>query len=159
LLKNLPILIEEGLYFKSYRMFGVAERVRWSNSIQHFPPECRNSCLNPSLWRSVRTAGFGFCNVLSHLFVSCFSSSCVFECSKIAYLSFAGNGLLKAAIPVTSLKVGDEVLLRIQGGARHTGIEIQEFIVENWIMWCDHTIHENPYCEAKQQLSYLHQHS
>lgn len=42
-----------------------------------------------------------------------------------------GNGLLKAAIPVTSLKVGDEVLLRIQGGARHTGIEIQEFIVEN----------------------------
>jgi hypothetical protein len=50
---------------------------------------------------------------------------------KIAYLFFAGNGLLKAAIPVTSLKVGDEVLLRIQGGARHTGIEIQEFIVEN----------------------------
>ncbi|KAJ6421664.1 hypothetical protein OIU84_028944 [Salix udensis] len=42
-----------------------------------------------------------------------------------------GKGLLKAAIPVTSLKVGDEVLLRIQGGARHTGIEIQEFIVEN----------------------------
>jgi 3-dehydroquinate synthase class II len=39
--------------------------------------------------------------------------------------------MLKAAIPVTSLKVGDEVLLRIQGGARHTGIEIQEFIVEN----------------------------
>ncbi|KAJ6290287.1 hypothetical protein OIU78_026080 [Salix suchowensis] len=42
-----------------------------------------------------------------------------------------GKGLRKAAIPVTSLKVGDEVLLRIQGGARHTGIEIQEFIVEN----------------------------
>lgn len=35
------------------------------------------------------------------------------------------------AIPVTSLKVGDEVLLRIQGGARHTGIEIEEFILEN----------------------------
>ncbi|KAL8172363.1 hypothetical protein V2J09_024167 [Rumex salicifolius] len=34
------------------------------------------------------------------------------------------------AIPVTSLRVGDEVLLRLQGGARHTGIEIQEFIVE-----------------------------
>ncbi|GAV67936.1 DHQS domain-containing protein [Cephalotus follicularis] len=34
-------------------------------------------------------------------------------------------------IPVTSLTAGDEVLLRVQGGARHTGIEIQEFIVEN----------------------------
>lgn len=34
------------------------------------------------------------------------------------------------AIPVTSLKVDDEVLVRKQGGARHTGIEIQEFIVE-----------------------------
>jgi len=33
---------------------------------------------------------------------------------------------------VTSLKVGDEVLVRKQGGARHTGIEIQEFIVEKW---------------------------
>lgn len=31
---------------------------------------------------------------------------------------------------MTSLKVGDEVLVRKQGGARHTGIEIQEFIVE-----------------------------
>ncbi|KAG4958761.1 hypothetical protein JHK87_035394 [Glycine soja] len=41
-----------------------------------------------------------------------------------------GNTLLKTAIPVTSLKVGDEILLRVQGGARHTGIEIQEFIVE-----------------------------
>ncbi|XP_045816609.1 3-dehydroquinate synthase homolog isoform X1 [Trifolium pratense] len=39
-----------------------------------------------------------------------------------------GNNLLKTAFPVTSLKVGDEVLLRVQGGARHTGIEIQEFI-------------------------------
>lgn len=38
-----------------------------------------------------------------------------------------GNGLPRA-IPVTSLKVGDEVILRIH--ARHTGIEIQEFIVE-----------------------------
>ncbi|XP_078164669.1 3-dehydroquinate synthase isoform X2 [Carex rostrata] len=36
----------------------------------------------------------------------------------------------KTVIPVTSLKVGDEVLLRKQGGARHTGIEITEFIVE-----------------------------
>ena len=42
----------------------------------------------------------------------------------------SGNGHRSTAIPVTSLKVGDEVLLRIQGGARHTGIEIQEFIVE-----------------------------
>ncbi|CAL0321751.1 unnamed protein product [Lupinus luteus] len=42
-----------------------------------------------------------------------------------------GNTVLKTADPVTSIKVGDEVLLRVQGGARHTGIEIQEFIVEN----------------------------
>lgn len=40
------------------------------------------------------------------------------------------SGSEYTAIPVTSLKVGDEVLLRVQGGARHTGIEIQEFIVE-----------------------------
>ncbi|XP_030484162.1 uncharacterized protein LOC115700681 isoform X1 [Cannabis sativa] len=42
----------------------------------------------------------------------------------------AGNEVAKA-IPVSSLKVGDEVVLRVQGGARHTGIEIEEFIVEN----------------------------
>lgn len=42
-----------------------------------------------------------------------------------------GNGKQKTGIPVTSLKVGDEVMLRLQGGARHTGIEIHEFIVEN----------------------------
>ncbi|XVE83817.1 hypothetical protein DITRI_Ditri16bG0117800 [Diplodiscus trichospermus] len=42
-----------------------------------------------------------------------------------------GNKMQKTVIPVTSLKAGDEVLLRLQGGARHTGIEIQEFIVEN----------------------------
>ncbi|KAH7683574.1 3-dehydroquinate synthase II protein [Dioscorea alata] len=36
----------------------------------------------------------------------------------------------KTVIPVTSLKVGDEVLVRVQGAARHTGIEIQEFIIE-----------------------------
>ncbi|XP_065878590.1 uncharacterized protein [Euphorbia lathyris] len=42
-----------------------------------------------------------------------------------------GNQLQKVAIPVTSLKIGDEILLRIQGAARHTGIEIEEFIVEN----------------------------
>ncbi|MED6206753.1 hypothetical protein PIB30_029728 [Stylosanthes scabra] len=41
-----------------------------------------------------------------------------------------GEAASKTAIPVTSLKVEDEVLLRVQGGARHTGIEIQEFIVE-----------------------------
>ncbi|KAK1432853.1 hypothetical protein QVD17_09755 [Tagetes erecta] len=34
------------------------------------------------------------------------------------------------SVPVTSLKVGDQVLVKLQGGARHTGIEIQEFIVE-----------------------------
>ncbi|XWS32850.1 hypothetical protein CRYUN_Cryun22dG0025500 [Craigia yunnanensis] len=42
-----------------------------------------------------------------------------------------GNKMQKTVIPVTSLKAGDAVLLRLQGGARHTGIEIQEFIVEN----------------------------
>ncbi|CAM8997882.1 unnamed protein product [Rhodiola kirilowii] len=42
-----------------------------------------------------------------------------------------GNGQNKVAIPVTSLKVGDLVNIRLQGGARHTGIEIQEFIMEN----------------------------
>ncbi|CAD5177858.1 unnamed protein product [Musa acuminata subsp. malaccensis] len=36
----------------------------------------------------------------------------------------------QTTIPVTSLKLGDEVMLRVQGGARHTGIEIQEFILE-----------------------------
>ncbi|CAI9109658.1 OLC1v1009519C1 [Oldenlandia corymbosa var. corymbosa] len=41
-----------------------------------------------------------------------------------------GRGNLGTAIPVTSLKVGDEILVRVQGGARHTGIEIEEFIVE-----------------------------
>ncbi|KAJ7974432.1 3-dehydroquinate synthase [Quillaja saponaria] len=42
-----------------------------------------------------------------------------------------GSGRSKTVVPVTTLKVGDEILLRLQGGARHTGIEIQEFIVEN----------------------------
>nr|GLL18703.1 uncharacterized protein LOC109180613 isoform X2 [Ipomoea trifida] len=41
-----------------------------------------------------------------------------------------GEGRKITAIPVTSLKVGDEILLRVQGGARHTGIEIEEFILE-----------------------------
>ena len=45
------------------------------------------------------------------------------------------TGHQKTAIPVTSLKVGDEVMLRVQGGARHTGIEIQEFIVENFFFF------------------------
>ncbi|KAG8384719.1 hypothetical protein BUALT_Bualt04G0147500 [Buddleja alternifolia] len=48
----------------------------------------------------------------------------------VALISSAGVGDQRKAIPVTSLKLGDEVLLRIQGGARHTGIEIEEFIVE-----------------------------
>uniref|UniRef100_A0A7N0VKL9 3-dehydroquinate synthase n=1 Tax=Kalanchoe fedtschenkoi TaxID=63787 RepID=A0A7N0VKL9_KALFE len=42
-----------------------------------------------------------------------------------------GSGQSRTSIPVTSLKVGDSVLIRVQGGARHTGIEIEEFIVEN----------------------------
>lgn len=51
---------------------------------------------------------------------------------KCYLLVYSGNTLLNTAVPVTSLKVGDEVLLRVQGGARHTGIEIHEFIAENW---------------------------
>ncbi|XP_068645830.1 uncharacterized protein [Aristolochia californica] len=43
---------------------------------------------------------------------------------------FRDDELKKTVIPVTSLKIGDEVQLRVQGGARHTGIEIQEFIIE-----------------------------
>lgn len=64
-------------------------------------------------------------NSLGFLFSGSFLSvlkSCLFP--------YSGNALSKTAIPVTSLKIGDEVLLRVQGGARHTGIEIQEFIVE-----------------------------
>ncbi|KAI3974202.1 hypothetical protein MKX01_033453 [Papaver californicum] len=41
-----------------------------------------------------------------------------------------GTKPTKTAIPVTSLKVGDDIMVRVQGGARHTGIEIQEFILE-----------------------------
>ncbi|XP_052626646.1 uncharacterized protein LOC111906806 [Lactuca sativa] len=41
-----------------------------------------------------------------------------------------GGGNEATAIPVTSLKVGDEVFVRVQGSARHTGIEIQEFTLE-----------------------------
>ncbi|XP_070041729.1 uncharacterized protein [Nicotiana tomentosiformis] len=40
------------------------------------------------------------------------------------------EGYQRTTIPVTSLKVGDEVCLLVQGGARHTGIQIKEFIVE-----------------------------
>lgn len=43
---------------------------------------------------------------------------------------YGGHATERTAVPVTSVKVGDEVLFRVQGGARHTGIEIQEFIVE-----------------------------
>lgn len=59
-------------------------------------------------------------------------SLCFLHLMNIADLSSTGTGEQEKAIPVTSLKVGDEVLLRVQGAARHTGIEIQEFIVENW---------------------------
>ncbi|EYU34096.1 hypothetical protein ABFS82_08G021300 [Erythranthe guttata] len=48
----------------------------------------------------------------------------------VALVSSPGDGNQRRAIPVTSLKLGDEILLRVQGGARHTGIEIQEFILE-----------------------------
>ncbi|XP_042004714.1 3-dehydroquinate synthase homolog isoform X1 [Salvia splendens] len=45
-------------------------------------------------------------------------------------VALVGAGHQNQAIPVTSLKLGDEVLLSVQGGARHTGIQIEEFIVE-----------------------------
>ncbi|KAL3813365.1 hypothetical protein ACJIZ3_014633 [Penstemon smallii] len=48
----------------------------------------------------------------------------------VALVSSSGEGDLHRATPVTSLKLGDEILVRVQGGARHTGIEIKEFIVE-----------------------------
>ncbi|PIN01194.1 3-dehydroquinate synthase II [Handroanthus impetiginosus] len=48
----------------------------------------------------------------------------------VALVSCPGVGQKHTAIPVTSLKVGNEILLRVQGGGRHTGIEIEEFIVE-----------------------------
>jgi len=59
----------------------------------------------------------------------------VFSVSLLIFLKcclfvYSGNTLSKTTILVTSLKVGDEIVLRVQGGARHTGIEIQEFIVE-----------------------------
>lgn len=55
---------------------------------------------------------------------------CIFHILILVLLISTGEGYRNTAIPVTSLKVGDEVLLRLQGGARHTGIEIEEFIVE-----------------------------
>lgn len=63
------------------------------------------------------------------IFIFIFSGS-LLSFLKCCLLPYSGNTLLKTSIPVTSLKVGDEILLRVQGGARHTGIEIQEFIVE-----------------------------
>ncbi|KAI4387788.1 hypothetical protein MLD38_000190 [Melastoma candidum] len=41
-----------------------------------------------------------------------------------------GGGETTSSLPLTTLKVGDEVVIRTQGGARHTGIQIEEFIVE-----------------------------
>ncbi|KZV24935.1 hypothetical protein F511_28703, partial [Dorcoceras hygrometricum] len=48
----------------------------------------------------------------------------------VALVASPEDGRQCTSFPVTSLKVGDEILVRIQGGARHTGIEIQEFIIE-----------------------------
>ncbi|XP_073119089.1 uncharacterized protein [Henckelia pumila] len=48
----------------------------------------------------------------------------------VALVASPEEGHRCTSFPVTSLKVGDEILVRVQGGARHTGIEIQEFIVE-----------------------------
>ncbi|GFP79249.1 3-dehydroquinate synthase [Phtheirospermum japonicum] len=55
---------------------------------------------------------------------TCYSNIFLQNAETVALVSSFGG------IPVTSLKIGDEILLRVQGGARHTGIEIQEFIVE-----------------------------
>ncbi|XP_024383668.1 uncharacterized protein [Physcomitrium patens] len=41
-----------------------------------------------------------------------------------------GGEKASKALPVTSLKVGDKILLSLQEEARHTGIQIQEFLVE-----------------------------
>lgn len=41
-----------------------------------------------------------------------------------------GENPERTFIPVTSLKARDKIVLRLQGGARHTGIEIHEFVVE-----------------------------
>ncbi|KAG0611650.1 hypothetical protein M758_7G155300 [Ceratodon purpureus] len=41
-----------------------------------------------------------------------------------------GENKVAKALPVTSLKVGDKLLLSLQEEARHTGIQIQEFVVE-----------------------------
>ncbi|KAL2456720.1 putative 3-dehydroquinate synthase [Abeliophyllum distichum] len=48
----------------------------------------------------------------------------------VALVSSCKDAHQQTTIPVTSLKIGDEILVRLQGGARHTGIEIEEFIVE-----------------------------
>ncbi|KAH6791138.1 3-dehydroquinate synthase [Perilla frutescens var. frutescens] len=48
----------------------------------------------------------------------------------VALVPVPGGHENRASIPVSSLQLGDEILLRVQGGARHTGIEIEEFIVE-----------------------------
>ncbi|XP_073287555.1 uncharacterized protein [Primulina huaijiensis] len=48
----------------------------------------------------------------------------------VALVASPEEGHQCTSFPVTSLEVGDEILVRVQEGARHTGIEIQEFIIE-----------------------------
>ncbi|KAG6543502.1 hypothetical protein Mapa_015172 [Marchantia paleacea] len=42
-----------------------------------------------------------------------------------------GDGMAETrALPVTKMKPGDKVIVSLQGGARHTGLQIDEFILE-----------------------------
>lgn len=58
------------------------------------------------------------------------SYSIILQNAETVALVSSPGGHERRAIPVSSLELGNEVLLRLQGGARHTGIEIEEFIVE-----------------------------
>lgn len=83
-------------------------------------------CPKKGLLSQSETGFLNFCwKYLPFAFPLCLT---VMELQKFIFCAESGGR--KTAIPVTSLKVGDEIMLRLQGGARHTGIEIQEFIVE-----------------------------
>ncbi|OVA14447.1 3-dehydroquinate synthase [Macleaya cordata] len=72
--------------------------------------ESDNQTFDSILLQNAETVGLAFpCQVPVHLF----SKKWTYQNSNFG-----------------SLKVRDEIMLRVQGGARHTGIEIQEFIVE-----------------------------
>ena len=101
----------------------------WSNNLQYPCTKCRNSCLSLSQERSTLPVWNWFSEFLLEIFTFCLPTlSHSHWAFKVIFCAESGGR--KTAIPVTSLKVGDEIMLRLQGGARHTGIEIQEFIVE-----------------------------